>query len=37
MKAFYKLCEHMLPNYNQLELMTRIYLTELENNGDIYA
>lgn len=36
-KAFYKLCEHMLPNYHQLELMTRIYLTELENNGDIYA
>jgi predicted metal-dependent hydrolase len=35
-KAFYKLCEHMLPNYHQLELMTRIYLTELENNGNIY-
>lgn len=36
-KAFYKLCEHMLPNYHQLELMTRIYLTEFENNGDIYS
>jgi predicted metal-dependent hydrolase len=36
-KAFYKLCEHMLPNYHQLELMTRIYLTELERNGDIYS
>jgi|TARA_B110000196_G_scaffold7928_1_gene6920 predicted metal-dependent hydrolase len=36
-KAFYKLCEHMLPNYHQLELMTRIYLTELENNGNIYS
>tara|TARA_R110000803_G_scaffold76020_2_gene140418 strand:- start:11 stop:538 length:528 start_codon:yes stop_codon:yes gene_type:complete len=35
-KAFYKLCEHMLPNYHQLELMTRIYLTELESNGSIY-
>ncbi|WP_235839563.1 M48 metallopeptidase family protein [Cognaticolwellia mytili] len=35
-KAFYKLCEHMLPDYHQLELMTRIYLTEFENNGDIY-
>ncbi|TWX67033.1 M48 family metallopeptidase [Colwellia sp. C1TZA3] len=35
-KAFYKLCQHMLPNYHQLELMTRIYLTELENNGSIY-
>lgn len=35
-KAFYQLCQHMLPNYHQLELMTRIYLTELENNGNIY-
>lgn len=35
-KAFYKLCQHMLPNYHQLELMTRIYLTEIENNGNIY-
>lgn len=36
-KAFYKLCEHMLPNYHQLELMTRIYLTEIESNGNIYS
>tara|TARA_R110000744_G_scaffold74229_2_gene148352 strand:+ start:3604 stop:4110 length:507 start_codon:yes stop_codon:yes gene_type:complete len=35
-KAFYQLCQHMLPNYHQLELMTRIYLTELESNGNIY-
>ena len=35
-KAFYKLCQHMLPNYHQLELMTRIYLTEIERNGNIY-
>jgi predicted metal-dependent hydrolase len=35
-KAFYQLCQHMLPNYHQLELMTRIYLTELEKNGSIY-
>ena len=35
-KAFYQLCQHMLPNYHQLELMTRIYLTELETNGCIY-
>ncbi len=35
-KAFYKLCQHMLPSYHQLELMTRIYLTELERNGCIY-
>mgnify|MGYP000226999106 CR=1 FL=1 len=36
-KAFYNLCQHMLPDYHQLELMTRIYLTELENNGNIYS
>jgi predicted metal-dependent hydrolase len=36
-KAFYKLCEFMLPNYHQLELMMRIYLTQLELNGDIYS
>mgnify|MGYP003629512806 FL=1 len=36
-KAFYQLCHHMLSNYHQLELMTRIYLTELENNGNIYT
>jgi UTP pyrophosphatase len=35
-KAFYQLCQHMLPNYHQLELMTRIYLTEIERNGNIY-
>ena len=35
-KAFYQLCQHMLPNYHQLELMTRIYLTEFESNGNIY-
>ena len=35
-KAFYQLCQHMLPNYHQLELMTRIYLTEFERNGNIY-
>lgn len=36
-KPFYQLCQHMLPNYHQLELMTRIYLTEFELNGSIYA
>ena len=25
-KAFYRLCEHMLPQYHQLELDTRLYL-----------
>ena len=26
-KAFYQLCEHMLPGYRQLEFDTRLYLT----------
>ena len=29
-KAFYQLCEHMLPDYHQLELEMRMYLTQLE-------
>ena len=29
-KAFYQLCEHMLPDYHQLELEMRLYLTQLE-------
>ncbi len=36
-KAFYKLCQHMLPDYHQLELDLRIYLTQLELVGDIYG
>jgi len=28
-KAFYQLCEHMEPDYVQLEFDTRLYLTEL--------
>jgi len=35
-KAFYKLCRHMLPDYHQLELDMRVYLTQLEFNGEIY-
>lgn len=35
-KGFYKLCCHMLPNYHQLELDMRVYLTQLELNGEIY-
>ena len=35
-KAFYQLCQHMLPNYHQIELDLRIYLTQLENVGKIY-
>lgn len=35
-KAFYKLCQHMLPDYHQLELDLRIYLTQVECLGEIY-
>lgn len=33
-KSFYKLCQSMLPDYHQLELDLRIYLTQLELNGE---
>lgn len=35
-KAFYKLCEHMLPDYHQLEFEMRLYLTQVEFRGEIY-
>lgn len=35
-KAFYKLCEHMEPQYHQLEFDTRLYLTCVEHFGKIY-
>jgi len=35
-KAFYKLCQHMEPNYHQLELDMRLYLTHLEQVGSLY-
>lgn len=35
-KAFYQLCEHMLPDYHQLEFEMRLYLTQLELKGQIY-
>ncbi|WOH39224.1 M48 family metallopeptidase [Thalassotalea fonticola] len=35
-KAFYKLCNHMLPDYHQLEFELRLYLTQIEFIGDIY-
>lgn len=35
-KAFYQLCTHMLPNYHQLELDTRLYLTHLDRIGSLY-
>lgn len=36
-KAFYQLCQHMMPDYHQLELDVRIYLTQVELLGDIYV
>ncbi|SMY35243.1 M48 family metallopeptidase [Photobacterium andalusiense] len=35
-KAFYQLCCHMEPNYHQLELDMRLYLTYLDLIGPIY-
>jgi len=35
-KAFYRLCEHMLPNYYQVELETRLYLLLLEMKQALY-
>ncbi len=35
-KAFYKLCQYMEPDYFQLELDLRLYLTQLEEKGPIY-
>jgi predicted metal-dependent hydrolase len=32
-KAFYKLCEHMLPGYHQLEFDLRVYLTYRDLQG----
>jgi len=35
-KAFYKMCEHMLPDYHQLEFEMRLYLTQVDSRGEIY-
>jgi len=35
-KAFYQLCEHMEPDYYQLEFDTRLYLTHLDLFGPLY-
>jgi len=35
-KAFYKLCEHMAPDYHQLEFDMRLYLTCLDLGRAIY-
>ncbi len=34
-RAFYQLCRHMLPDYDQLELHARIWLTHLELVGEL--
>lgn len=35
-KAFYKLCQHMEPDYHQLEFDTRLYLTHQDFFGELY-
>lgn len=35
-KAFYRLCNHMLPDYYQLEFDMRLYLIQLELGDSIY-
>ena len=35
-KAFYNLCQYMMSDYHQVELDLRIYLTQIEQRGDIY-
>jgi len=35
-KAFYQLCQHMEPNYHQLEFDMRLYLTHLDIAGKLY-
>jgi len=35
-KSFYQLCKHMLPDYHQVEFDVRVYLTQLEEVGEIY-
>lgn len=36
-KAFYQLCQYMLPDYHQLEFEMRLYLTQLDIDGAIYT
>ena len=36
-KAFYQLCEHMEPDYHQLEFDLRLYLTHLQLYGPLYS
>lgn len=36
-KAFYQLCQHMLPEYHQVEFDVRVYLTEWERSGPVFT
>lgn len=36
-KGFYQLCEHMEPDYHQLEFDLRLYLTHLDLTGPLYG
>lgn len=36
-KAFYQLCQHMQPDYHQIEFDVRVYLTELERSGQVFS
>jgi hypothetical protein len=36
-KAFYQLCQHMLPDYHQIEFDVRVYLTELETAESVFV
>ncbi|SIT09955.1 M48 family metallopeptidase [Neptunomonas antarctica] len=36
-KAFYQLCQYMLPDYHQLEFEMRLYLTHVELDGTLYS
>jgi predicted metal-dependent hydrolase len=36
-KAFYQLCQHMLPDYFQLEFDTRLFLIQLDIGGNPYS
>lgn len=35
-KAFYRLCQHMLQNYHQLEFDMRLYLIQIESGDALY-
>ncbi len=36
-KAFYQLCCHMMSDYHQVEFDVRVYLTQLDEFGDVYS